>query len=208
MANVLNKYGWDTITAPYSCNYISPKILKLLRLQSVNRICDVGSGNGALAGELYREGYSVVGVEYSDDGVNIAKTKYPDIKFYKLGVQDDPEQLVKTEGNFEAVISTEVIEHLFSPHQLPIFCRGLLKEEGILIISTPYHGYLKNLVLSLFNKWDHHHTALWEGGHIKFWSRATLSKLLEKNGFKIEEFYGVGRCNFLWKSMIIVARKV
>ena len=73
--------------------------------------------------------------------------------------------------------------------------------------STPYHGYLKNLMLSLFDHWDFHHTVLWEGGHIKFWSRKTLGRLLEQNGFKVLSFQGVGRMPFIWKSMIIVAQK-
>lgn len=76
------------------------------------------------------------------------------------------------------------------------------------MISTPYHGYLKNLALSVFNKWDKHHTPLWHGGHVKFWSRKTLTQLLEANGFKVTEFHGAGRLPWLWKSMILVAKAV
>jgi len=66
---------------------------------------------------------------------------------------------------------------------------------------------LKNLVWSIFNYWDAHHAALWEGGHIKFFSRKTLSKLLETTGFEVVAFRGVRRLPFLWSSMILVARK-
>ena len=98
-------------------------------------------------------------------------------------------------------------DSLYSPHHLPQFAAPLLKDKGVLIITTPYHGYLKNLALSLFNKWDHHHTALWHGGHIKFWSKKTLSTLLADNGFELVAFSGVGRLPWLWKSMVIVAQK-
>jgi hypothetical protein len=104
-------------------------------------------------------------------------------------------------------VSTEVVEHLFSPDALPIYASQVLKEKGYLILTTPYHGYLKNLGLSIFNKWDFHHTALWHGGHIKFWSRATLTQLLEQNGFKVVRFSGVGRVPYAWKSMVIVAQR-
>lgn len=114
---------------------------------------------------------------------------------------------MESERQFDAVISTEVIEHLFSPHYLPIYCRSILKEGGHLIVTTPYHGYLKNLALSIFDKWDTHHTALWHGGHIKFWSRQTLSELLERNGFRVRSFSGVGRCPYLWKGMVLVATR-
>lgn len=208
MVSAVTEYGWGTDAEPESCGYITPKVLELLAHYKIHRVCDLGSGNGALAGDLKRAGHAVVGVEYASDGVRVAQEKHPDLKFYNLGVQDDPSQVRKVEGAFDAVVSTEVVEHLFSPHQLPEFARGLLDTGGLLIVTTPYHGYLKNLALSLFGKWDHHHTALWHGGHIKFWSRQTLTKLLEENGFRVIAFHGVGRLPFLWKSMVLVARAV
>lgn len=208
MVNAVTEYGWGTDTEPESCGYITPKVLALLSHYKAHRVCDLGSGNGALAGELKRAGHAVVGVEYAADGIRVSEEKHPDLNFYNLGVQDDPLLVRKVEGVFDAVVSTEVVEHLFSPHQLPRFARGLLDTGGIFIVTTPYHGYIKNLALSLFGKWDHHHTALWHGGHIKFWSQATLTKLLEDNGFEVIAFYGVGRLPLLWKSMVLVAKAV
>ena len=75
------------------------------------------------------------------------------------------------------------------------------------IFTTPYHGYWKNVVMALTGKLDAHFTVLWDGGHIKFWSRRTLTRLLEEAGFRVERFVGVGRVPLLWKSMILVARK-
>lgn len=75
------------------------------------------------------------------------------------------------------------------------------------MITTPYHGYLKNLVLTTLNKWDAHHMPLWHGGHIKFWSRRTLAMLLAENGFRVIGFSGVGRVPYLWKSMVLLAQK-
>lgn len=208
MENAVGEYGWGTGAEPESCGYIVPKVLKLLAKYRAHRVCDLGSGNGALAGDLKRVGYAVVGVEYARDGVRIAKELHPDINFYNQGFHDDPAVVCAAEGVFDAVVSTEVVEHLFLPCQLPRFARGLLDPGGLLIVTTPYHGYLKNLALSVFDKWDHHHTALWNGGHIKFWSRATLSKLLADNGFEVIAFHGVGRLPFLWKSMVLVARAI
>lgn len=204
----MENYGWVSANSPGSCDYIAPIILKLLRGIKVKRILDLGSGNGALCSMLNMAGYESVGVEYDEAGTAIARLSYPNISFYNFGVQDDPERLLAKEPLFDAVISTEVIEHLFSPNLLATYAARVLKDQGILIISTPYHGYLKNLALSLVNKWDDHHSPLWTGGHIKFWSRATLTELLTSNGFEVKEFYGVGRAPYLWKSMVLVARKI
>ena len=199
-------YGWSTTEGPESCHYITPEIIRILTKLGARRVCDVGSGNGALVAALAARNFYAIGVEYDKAGVAVSKAQYPNINFYNLGVQDDPATLLSAEGaQFDAVVSTEVIEHLYSPHLLPAFARKLLKPSGHLVISTPYHGYLKNLAISVFNKWDDHHTALWHGGHIKFWSPKTLKVLLEDNGFMVRLFSGVGRLPFLWKSMVAVA---
>ena len=205
---VVDDYGWDSIEGPHSCSYITPRILSLLKKLGVRRILDLGSGNGMLCSQLADQGYEVVGVEVDEKGINIARSAYPEVAFYNYGVEDDPNDLLKDETPFEVIISTEVIEHLYSPHRLPIYARGVLQEQGYLIITTPYHGYLKNLVISLLNKWDFHFTALRHGGHIKFFSSRTITRLLTNNGFKIVGFSGVGRIPYLWKSMVIVAQKI
>jgi 2-polyprenyl-3-methyl-5-hydroxy-6-metoxy-1,4-benzoquinol methylase len=205
--NTIENYGWDSAQPAYSSSYINPIIVELLSELGAKRVVDLGAGNGVLCSELASLGFQVVGVEYDKKGVDIAKSANPEIPFYNFGVQDNPADLLKSEKHFDAVISTEVIEHLFSPHLLPLYAKSVLRDGGHLIITTPYHGYLKNLALSILNQWDKHHTALWHGGHIKFWSRITLSQLLEQSGFRVVRFSGVGRYPYLWKSMVLVALK-
>ena len=181
-------------------------MLNLCRGYGVRRILDLGCGNGALCRELVDAGLQVSGVEPSLDGIAAARRLVPQSNFYEMSVYDDPGKI--PESGFDAVVSTEVIEHLFRPRALPLFARAKLRAGGILMLSTPYHGFLKNLAISLMNGWDSHHTPLWDGGHIKFWSRRTLTSLLEQSGFEVIGSHGVGRFPFLWKSMILVARKV
>ena len=78
---------------------------------------------------------------------------------------------------------------------------------GLVIVSTPYHGYLKYLAIALPNRWDAHHCPWYDGGHVKFWSRRSLTQLLEQNGFRVVDFVGVGRFPWLWNSMVLVAIK-
>jgi 2-polyprenyl-3-methyl-5-hydroxy-6-metoxy-1,4-benzoquinol methylase len=205
--NLVESYGWKSAETTYAGIYIAPRILKIIKVLGATRLLDLGSGNGALCSVLADAGYQVVGVEYDLNGVEIAQAAHPAIPFYKFGVQSDPSDLLAHEAVFDVVVSTEVIEHLFSPHLLPLYAKAVLKDRGHLVLTTPYHGYLKNLALAVFGKWDKHFTALWHGGHIKFWSRSTLTKLLESHGFRVVGFSGVGRCPWLWKSMVLVAQK-
>ena len=110
-------------------------------------------------------------------------------------------------GKFQAVTSLEVVEHVYAPRQFAKRVYDLLEPGGVAVISTPYHGYLKNLAIALLDKSDWHYTALWDHGHIKFWSIKTLGQLLAEAGFTDIKFLRVGRIPVLAKSMIAVARK-
>ena len=77
---------------------------------------------------------------------------------------------------------------------------------ALAIVSTPYHGYWKNLALSLVpGAWDRHHHPLRDHGHIKFWSERPLRALLLQAGFNSVRFKRLGRVPALAKSMIAVA---
>lgn len=207
--NTVKVYGWSGTKAPCSCSFLSPKVIEIIKALNVSSVIDIGCGNGALCGILKQQEFDVCGVEYDKGGCKIASQANPEIKFYNLGIYDSPAPIIADYADgFECAVSTEVVEHLFSPQFLPIFASKILRSGGYLIISTPYHGFLKNLMLSLFDHWDKHHTVLWEGGHIKFWSRKTLTQLVEEQGYKVIGFHGVGRCPYLWKSMIVVAQKI
>jgi 2-polyprenyl-3-methyl-5-hydroxy-6-metoxy-1,4-benzoquinol methylase len=201
----LAEYHYGSADAPHTEAYLWPRIISLCAELGARRVIDIGCGNGALCRELASRGYEVVGCEPSADGVRLARSSAPELVFHQLGVDDDP-SVVGSES-FDVAIATEVIEHLARPRSLPRFTKQLLRSGGHVIVSTPYHGYLKNLVLALTDKWDAHLNPFWDGGHIKFWSRKTLSQLLNEAGFRVVRFIGAGRLPFLWKSMIMVAQK-
>ena len=194
-------YGWAD-EAPESSGYINPAVLKLLKENGATSVLDAGCGNGELCGLLAKSGFDVTGIDADRRGIEIAKNRYPGAKFSIGSFESDPVVV-----GVDAVVSTEVVEHLYSPHLLARHAFAALKPGGVFIISTPYHSYLKNLALAVTNKWDAHHTALWHGGHIKFWSYRTLNQLLGQAGFKPASLVGVGRLPFLWKSMILVAQR-
>lgn len=201
--HVVERYGWEDSDKARAHDYIGPLVIRELRRRNAKRVLDLGCGNGALSHALSAEGFDVVGCDADEDGIEIARRGRGSFKV--VSVYDDPEML--GEKNFDAVVSAEVIEHLFLPRYLPEFSRAVLREGGYLIVTTPYHGYIKNLALSVLNKWDKHLDPLWDGGHIKCWSKKTLTQLLYECGFVVEGFHGLGRFPYVWKSMAMVARK-
>lgn len=197
------EYGWsDAAPLPYHKHLI--RHIERLLPKDGTPILDIGCGNGALTNELITKGYCVYGIDASNNGIAIANKRNPGRFFVNDVVAGTlPEEL--KEIPFKTVISIEVIEHLYNPRSYISFVKDILKkgEGGTLIISTPYHGYLKNLLIALSGRMDYHFSVLWDGGHIKFWSRKTLYSLLNQAGFEKMRFIGSGHTFLLWKQMII-----
>jgi 2-polyprenyl-3-methyl-5-hydroxy-6-metoxy-1,4-benzoquinol methylase len=185
--------------------YLLPPVTKRLGEPRGRSLFEIGFGNGAVANYFSEAGFRVTGIEPSSDGVNLAKCHYPKLTALHEGnVYDDLPGLY---GTFDVVLSLEVVEHLYSPKVFAANAFKLLNKGGIAIISTPYNGWLKNVAIAVLAQFDHHHTALWDHGHIKFWSIATMTRLLADAGFEGIEFLRVGRIPPLAKSMIAIAKK-
>ena len=200
--------GYRYANGEVNCShaYLMPAVRgELARLETKEkRLFDLGCGNGSVGAKLARDGWSVTGVDPSTEGITQAKINHPDLKLNTGSAYDD---LAAIHGRFPVVISLEVVEHVYAPRDYARTLADLLEPGGTAIISTPYHGYWKNLALALTGKMDAHFTALWDHGHIKFWSVRTLSALLEEAGLTEIRFLRVGRVPILAKSMIAIARK-
>ncbi|OUL29863.1 SAM-dependent methyltransferase [Nostoc sp. T09] len=164
------------------------------------RILDIGCGNGSLSNLIAQQGYEVVGIEESESGFEFASRSFPNCQFILGSIYNLP--YLELGGKFDIVIAAEVIEHLFSPRELVRNAKKCLKPNGSLILTTPYHGYFKNLVLAVSGKIDKHFNPLWDCGHIKFFSQATMTNLLEAENYTDINFKFAGRFPFLWKSML------
>ena len=198
------EYPYSVAGVGHSDSYLLPSLARFLAQQRPARIFEIGCGNGSTASWLQRRGIEVVGIDASASGIAIANESHPGIKLETGSAYED---LPKRFGHFRMVLSLEVIEHLIDPRRFVKNAFDLLEPGGTAFISTPYHGYLKNLALAISGKFDAHFTALWDGGHIKFFSMATLGELLREAGFVDIRFERVGRVPWLAKSMIAIARK-
>ena len=196
-----SEYSWSSSDAACSVEYVVVPVLALLAQSTGKRVLDLGCGNGALSALLAQRGYEVKGLDGSRSGIEVASQKYPGLTFAVHDISDPlPED---HRGTYDAVVSTEVIEHLYLPGRLLERALEALKPNGLLVVSTPYHGYLKNLCLAVAGKWDFHHTSLRDYGHVKFFSRATLSALFARHGFEVAAFRTAGRIPLLAKSMVM-----
>jgi 2-polyprenyl-6-hydroxyphenyl methylase/3-demethylubiquinone-9 3-methyltransferase len=179
-------------------------LAKIQWREGPKRVFELGCGNGSVANELTRHGYVVTGVDPSDDGIAQARKAFPNLALSAGSAYDD---LSGRFGTFPALISLEVVEHVYAPRDYAACVYRLLEPGGTAILTTPYHGYWKNLAIALTDRTDGHLNPLWDHGHIKFWSTKTLTKLLSEAGFREPRFERVGRIPALAKSMVAIARR-
>lgn len=199
----MSEYRYFNSTLTWANRYLWPVVLPEIRKAlPTGRIFEIGCGNGATAGMLMAAGYDVTGVDTSESGIGIARSAYPRASLHVASAYDD---LAARFGRFPLVLSLEVVEHLYDPRAFARRAFDLLEPGGTAIISTPFHGYWKNLALAVTGKMDAHFGALWDGGHIKFWSERTLRALLREAGFQKIRFHRAGRIRPLAKSMIAIS---
>ena len=202
-ASVYKEFQWSSEAAGNGESGVglANVFLELIKgLEDVKTLCDLGCGNGFMAGRLAQLGYDVTGVDASESGIALARSTYPQPNFVcatvDAGLRDEslPE-------SFDLVLSSDVIEHMYRPADLIEAAVSLVKPNGYVLIGTPYHGYIKNLALALSGKMDTHFCVHDVGGHIKFFSVKTLSELLQRNGLCDLKFTYYGRAPWLWMNM-------
>ena len=185
--------------------YNLPAISKLIP-DGIHKILDAGCGSGYSTNWMAESGHSVWGCDYSQSGVDIAQENFPDLTFFQADLIASTPKIIPL-GGYDGIISLEVIEHLFDPEKFLKNLFASIKPGGFLILTTPYHGYLKNMTLSVINQWDAYLMVGSVGGHIKFFSPKTLKIMLENTGFIDQKTKGAGRGPLLWCSMVTLARK-
>ena len=165
-------------------------------------ILDVGCGRGEFCDFFVREGYRAEGTDISQAAVRYAREHHPGAVFHATTVED---LLPARAGEFDAVFSSEVIEHLFDVGTYLYSINALLKPGGLFILTTPYHGLVKNVLIDLLNYAGHYDPM---GQHIRFFDTKGLDRCLRTFAMTPERWWGYGRPWPMWKSFFVVARKI
>jgi len=165
-------------------------------------VLDAGCGRGEFIPFIKELGFKVVGIDISSAAIEKARRLCQEAPLYVGSLEDT---LPFNNCEFKAIWSTEVLEHLFDVHACLSEFNRVLREGGILILTTPFHGFLKNLAIALVGFEEHFNPYL---SHIRFFTKKSLAECLSRAGFEPVLWRGIGRVWPLYKSLFVVARKV
>jgi 2-polyprenyl-3-methyl-5-hydroxy-6-metoxy-1,4-benzoquinol methylase len=197
---------WERPEPPPLDDPLAPRRLdlvrRLLRKDGARRVLDAGAGAGDLVAALVEDGYEAVGLDVSDRAVALAGKRHPGGTFIRHSVEELPWPVEA--GSFDAVVALEVIEHLLLPRRLLEGAHAALRPGGRFVVSTPYHGLAKNLVLAAV-RFERHFAV--EGDHIRFFSDASLRRLATDTGFEVERVAHLGRAWPLWANSLASMRR-
>jgi 2-polyprenyl-3-methyl-5-hydroxy-6-metoxy-1,4-benzoquinol methylase len=199
-------YAYVNTDLSHTHAYLSPSIETIISRRTwpkAARVLDFGCGNGSLTNWLSHKGFDAVGVDISESGIAHAKRSFSSIPF---SADASKENLAKL-GPFDLVLCVEVIAHCYDPFSEMEKLWESLRPGGVLILSTPYHGYLKNLALAITGRMDRHFSTLWSGRSVQFFSIKTITELLRSAEFREIRVVRVGRIPPLAKSMVVSAMK-
>ncbi|XP_035225911.1 ubiquinone biosynthesis O-methyltransferase, mitochondrial-like isoform X1 [Stegodyphus dumicola] len=102
-------------------------------------VLDVGCGGGLLSEPLARLGASVTGLDPGSENIKVASehaSQDPDLKDRLNYVCDTVENHVLSENKYDAVVCSEVIEHVNDVGTFVRSCADLTKDGGSLFFTT------------------------------------------------------------------------
>jgi len=138
------------------------------------RLLDIGCAFGFLLDEARRRGWQTAGVELSEFASSYARTEGG------LDVCSKTLRDARYPGvHFDAVVMDDVIEHFGDPEAELREVWRVLKPGGVLLIHTP------NVASPWYRLMRKHWVHLKPGEHLYYFSPSTLSRLLEKAGFRV-----------------------
>ena len=160
-----------------------------LELKSDQLLLDMGCGEGRHSiGALLETSANVIGLDLSVTDLNIAKSRLSDFDisgldtFCSFGV-GNINAIPFENSSIDAVMCSEVLEHIDSPEESIKELIRVLKPGGVMALSVP--RYLPELICWKLSK-EYSKTP---GGHVRIFKHNQLKDLAVSNGLEYRSFH-------------------
>lgn len=179
----LDYYGrWPEGAADYARYMAAPRfrahvVVEQLRSKRPASVLDLGCGEGTLLlqiREALGSGVRLAGVDLSEGQIAENRRSHPEVEWIAGNIED--ESLV-LERQYEAIVATEVIEHLADPGAFLRAARRFAAPGASLVLTTQ-SGRMSETERRV--------------GHFRHFTREEMTRLLESAGWQVERVWNAG----------------
>ncbi len=162
------------------------RITTLLKSRSRSTILDLGCSSGLLSEKLRSMGHHVTGVDLNEIKGVAGRTDV----FCKADLNEGIPQEVGT--GFDIVLLADVLEHVVNPGALMKQVREVLAPDGTAIFCVPNVAHWYPRFRSTFGMFDYDQRGILDSTHLRFFTRRSIRRLVERQGFSIRRIEAVG----------------
>lgn len=164
------------------------------RIGTGKRVLDIGCRDGALT-SYYCKDNDVTGVDIDSEALARAQNAYG-----ITTVHADLNGAWPVEGQFDAAVACEIIEHLYYPEQVLSKLYAVLSPGGMLLGSIPHAFSLQSRARLMFA--SKKGTALQDPTHINHFWGPDFKKMIEAAGFEDVEVIDIVSNKFKFLSKL------
>jgi 2-polyprenyl-3-methyl-5-hydroxy-6-metoxy-1,4-benzoquinol methylase len=147
-------------------------------------LLDLGAAGGEL-GSAVREHFSrTLGFEYNVDCVGQLSGRFDQV------VVADLERVKSLPKNVDAIVLADVLEHLRDPDAALTLVRQSLRDDGRVFISVPNIANITVRLGLLLGIFEYRDRGILDHTHLRFYTKRTIRRDVEKAGFRIIEMGG------------------
>jgi glycosyltransferase involved in cell wall biosynthesis len=162
------------------------RILEFLADLPPSKVLDLGCSSGLLSERIRALGHRVTGVD---------RKAFPETlgRVDEFAVGDLEDGIPAEVGSgFDVVIAADVLEHLREPERLLEDVKRVMDPAGHFIVSVPNFGHWYPRARSFFGIFDYDQRGILDKTHYRFFTRASLTRMVRNAGFDIRRHSEVG----------------
>ena len=173
-----SRHLYDYQVMPGSVGAIVPRMI-----DAGARVLELGTGPGAITKQLHANGCRVVGMEIDPTAIPLVEPYCERVIQADLNAQGW--EAVLGHERFDAVVMTDVLEHLYDPWRTLAAAVTLMKPGGSLVISLPHVAHSAILAGLLHERFDYQPWGLLDRTHIRFFGLRNMQELIHGVGLRI-----------------------